>query len=51
MPTDKQIDELRSFISKYYKEEIYLKIFNAAVKHAKKYRNKVDNFKNEHGLK
>ena len=51
MPTDKQIDELRSFISKYYKEEIYLTIFNAAVNHAKIYRNKVDRFKIAHGLK
>ena len=50
MPTDKQIDELRSFISKYYKEEIYLKIFDTAVKHAKIYSNKVDRFKIAYGL-
>ena len=40
MPTDKQIDDLRIFIKKYYKKQIYLNIFNQAVKFNKKHLNK-----------
>ena len=40
MPTDNQIDDLRVFIKKYYKQDIYLKIFNKAVKENKIYLNK-----------
>ena len=40
MPTDNQIDDLRIFIKKYYKQDIYLKIFNKAVKENKIYLNK-----------
>jgi len=40
MPTDNQIDDLRVFIKKYYKRDIYLKIFNKAIKENKIYLNK-----------
>ena len=31
IPTDSQINDLRSFITKFYKKDIYLNIFNKAV--------------------
>ena len=48
MPTDTQIDELRVFITKYYKEDIYLHIFNRAVSENKIY---VKNFKRYNNYK
>ena len=43
MPTKSQIEELRSFILKYYKNEIFLLLFNRAVKENEIY---INNFKN-----
>ena len=40
IPNEKHIQELKEFIKKYYKEEIYLNIFNIAVEENKKYINK-----------
>ena len=40
IPTDNQIEDLRIFIKKYYKKDIYLNIFNKAVKENKIYINK-----------
>ena len=40
MPTNKQIEQLRLFIKKYYKKEIYLKIFDQAVRYNEFYINK-----------
>ena len=37
IPNEKHIQELREFIKKYYKEEIYLNLFNIAVEENKKY--------------
>ena len=39
MPSEKHIQELRDFIKKYYRPEIYLRIFNTAVEENKKYIN------------
>ena len=35
MPTDTQLNDLRSFIQKYYKDEIYIHIFDTAVSNNK----------------
>ena len=35
MPTDTQLNDLRSFIQKYYKDEIYINIFDTAVSNNK----------------
>jgi predicted O-methyltransferase YrrM len=43
MPKKSQIEELRSFILKYYKNEIFLLLFNRAVKENEIY---INNFKN-----
>ena len=43
MPTEKQINDLRLFIKKYYIKDIYLNIFNAAVEKNKNY---IKNFRN-----
>ena len=40
MPNDHQINDLRIFIKKYYKKEIYLNIFNLAVSFNKQFTNK-----------
>lgn len=40
LPTDNQIEELRIFIKKYYKKDIYLNIFNRAIEENKIYINK-----------
>ena len=40
LPNEKQINELRIFIKKYYKNELYLSIFNQAVDYNKFYINK-----------
>ena len=37
MPNEKHIQELREFIKKYYKKEIYLNLFNKAVEENKNY--------------
>ena len=37
MPSKRNIIELKAFIKKYYKEDIYLKIFNQAVNLNRKY--------------
>jgi len=42
IPSDKQINDLRKFIKKYYKDDKYLNIFNTAV-----YENKASNEKNK----
>ena len=39
MPSEEHIQELRDFIKKYYKQEIYLDIFNKAVAENKIYIN------------
>ena len=46
MPSEKQLNQIKEFIKKYYKKEIYLKIFNMAIKGNKFYINKVRNFSN-----
>ena len=43
MPNENQIDDLRIFIKKYYKKDIYLNIFNMAVSNNKNY---IKRFKN-----
>jgi hypothetical protein len=35
IPNEKHIQELREFIKKYYKKEIYLNVFNKAVEENK----------------
>lgn len=53
MPSDSQINDLREFIKKYYKKEIYLQIFDTAVKnnricvdlHMKSYGNEIQSHK------
>ena len=40
LPSDNQLEDLRIFIKKYYKKDIYLNIFNKAVKENKIYINK-----------
>ena len=37
MPNETHIQELREFIKKYYKKEIYLNLFNKAVEENKNY--------------
>ena len=44
MPSENQIEELRIFIKKYYNNQLYLSIFEQAVKYNKFYINKVKNF-------
>ena len=44
IPKEKHIQELRWFIKNYYKEEIYLKLFNKAVEENKIYVNKFTKF-------
>ena len=39
MPTDRQINDLKFFISKYYKKEIFINIFNKAVSKNKQFIN------------
>lgn len=43
MPTEKQLNEIRIFIKKYYQNELYLKIFDIAVINNRNYVNKVSN--------
>ena len=45
IPSEEQIEELRIFIKKYYKKNIYLDIFNHAVNENKIYINKIAKFK------
>lgn len=45
MLEEEKINELKNFIIKYYKEEIYLNIFNIAVKYNKVYLGKLNNKK------
>ena len=40
IPNEKHIQELREFIKKYYKKEIYLNVFNKAVEENKIFVNK-----------
>lgn len=37
IPTEKQIKELKAFIKKYYKQNIYVKYFDLAVKYNKRF--------------
>ena len=46
MPNEKHIQELREFIKKYYKKEIYLNLFNKAVEENKLYINRFKKFFN-----
>lgn len=39
MPTKQQINDLRIFIKKYYKKDIYLNIFNTAVSYNNQFIN------------
>ena len=41
MPNENQINDLRSFIKRYYKKDIYLNIFNMAVSKNENYINRV----------
>ena len=47
MPTITQIEELRSFIQKYYKNDLFLLLFNKAVEENKIYINKFKTVYNE----
>ena len=47
IPTDNQINDLRKFIKKYYKNEKYLNIFNLAVKKNKRYNKKFNEVLNK----
>lgn len=40
MPSKRNINELKAFIKKYYKKDIYLKIFNQSVNLNRKYIDK-----------
>ena len=40
MPSESQINDLRLFIKKYYKEDIYFYLFNLSVEKSKKFLNK-----------
>ena len=44
MPAEKHIQELRHFIKKYYKKNIYLNLFNKAVEENEIYVNRFKNF-------
>ena len=44
MPTEKQLNEIRIFIKKYYQNELFLKLFDIAVIKNKNYVNKVRKF-------
>ena len=45
MPSDKQIYYLRKYIQKYYKKEIFIKLFDHSVKYNKIYINKFNKFR------
>lgn len=47
MPTSQQINDLRIFIKKYYKNEIFLKLFEYSVKYNEIYINKFHLFVNQ----
>ena len=47
MPTKTQIKELRSFISKYYKNDLFLLLFNRAVEENKIYINNFNSVYNK----
>ena len=44
MPTEKQINELRKFFIKYYKNDLYIFIFDFAIKNNRKYVNKIKKY-------
>ena len=46
MPSDNQINDLRLFIKKYYKEKIYLDLFNMSFKKNKNFLIKYNKFLN-----
>ena len=48
MPSEKHLKEMKVFIKKYYKKEIYLTIFNMAVEKNKFYINKIKNLFNNY---
>ena len=50
MPSDDQINDLRIFIKKYYKEKIYLDLFNRAVRRSKQFLNKYNKFLNKYNI-
>ena len=45
MPSEAQINDLRLFIKKYYKEKIYLDLFNMSVEKNKNFLIKYKNYK------
>ena len=47
IPPDEHIEQLKTFIKKYYKKDIYLNIFNHAVNENKLYINKFGKYKRE----
>ena len=47
IPPDEHIEQLKTFIKKYYKKDIYLNIFNHAVNENKLYINKFEKYKRE----
>ena len=47
IPSDEHIEQLKTFIKKYYKKDIYLNIFNRAVYENKLYINKIRKYKRE----
>ena len=50
MLSDAQINDLRIFIKKYYKEKIYLDLFNRSVRRSKQFLNKYNKFLNKNNI-
>lgn len=46
MPTQNQIQDIRTFINKYYNNELFLRLFNNAIKYNQIYINKFKKFVN-----
>ena len=44
IPKENQLNDLRSFIQKYYRDKIYIDIFDTAVKENKKANKKVEKY-------
>lgn len=46
MPTQNQIQDMRTFIKKYYNNELFLRLFNNSIKYNQIYINKFKKFVN-----
>ena len=47
MPSPQQLDDLKKFIKKYYKNELYLRLFDISIKYNSIYINKFHIFVNK----